>query len=521
MTEREPTSTLIEQLFAHVDQRHDRTAFALDGERLTFAELDDRSRRYARHLEERGVVAGDRIAAFVGTSLDMVVALLGHYRVGAIHVPINTRYGNVEIDHILEDSGARLLLVDDTPEARTLARDVAASATVESVVVLGRPNALDEHELGFEGAIVASDPLEGELRRSDEDTALLIYTSGTTGRSKGVQIPFRAVVRNIDALTRHWRWTSEDALVLALPLFHVHGLCIGIHGTLLRGCRALLHRRFVPERVATEIGMGGTIFMGVPTMYSRLLHHLDDHPGAADALRGARLFTSGSAALPAAHFEAFERRVGHRILERYGMTETLLTLSNPFEPESRKPGTVGFAVAGSEVQVQDETGARCAPGVIGEIAVRGESLMTGYWNAPDKTEAVYRDGWFMSGDVARYDEDGYVVILGRQSADIIKSGGYKISAREIEDVLLAMPGVAEIAVVGAPDEEWGQRIVAAVVPSPTASSDEDAWLEEMAAFLSGKIADYKKPRRVILLDELPRNALGKVQKHRVLANRDA
>jgi acyl-CoA synthetase (AMP-forming)/AMP-acid ligase II len=306
-------------------------------------------------------------------------------------------------------------------------------------------------------------------------------------------------------------------MALALPLFHVHGLCLGVHGALLHRMPLLLFERFDALRVVEAFASGGaTLFQGVPTMYVKLLQLLADSPEAAIALARGRLFTSGSAALAAGDFRRFEELTGHRILERYGMSETLFTLSNPYE--DRRPGTVGLAIPGYEVRIVDDAGQEAAVDEPGEIHVRGNGLMTAYWRRPEETAACFDDGWFVTGDMARRDRDGYVSIAGRKSVDFIKSGGFKISAREIEDVLRVHPRVRDVAVVGAPDSVWGERIVAAVVlqpatgPSPTPAS----LLDELSGFCAQSLADYKRPREVRILEDLPRNALGKVQKHRIL-----
>ncbi|MDP6945410.1 MAG: AMP-binding protein, partial [Myxococcota bacterium] len=345
----------------------------------------------------------------------------------------------------------------------------------------------------------------------DPDTPLmLLYTSGTTGRSKGVALTHGALAANIGATTRLWRWSATDRLVLALPLFHVHGLGLGVLGTLYHQMSAVVHPRFEAPAVVEALSAGGTIFMGVPTMYARLIAHLEAHPHLAGHLRGARLFTSGSAALPASAHEAFERLTGHRILERYGMSETGFTLSNPCVGE-RRAGTVGLPVPGYEVRVVGEAGEDCAPGEIGEIWVRGDGLMQGYWQQPVVTSESFTGGWFRTGDVATVSGDGYHQILGRRSADIIKSGGFKISALEIEDVLLRHPSVAEVAVLGLPDPEWGERITAAVVPAQSGRIDPEA----LSAFVAEHLAPFKRPRAFHVVSSLPRNALGKLQKHRL------
>jgi acyl-CoA synthetase (AMP-forming)/AMP-acid ligase II len=500
------------------------TAFAgkeaiLFGRRtLTFGDLDRLSLRYASGLAALGVRHGDRVAVFAESSPELVAALLGHYRLGAVHVPINTHYRAEEAGHILRDSGASVLLLTPGPETERVLSEIGPLPRLKNVLALGGsasvPGVLRFEDLLTDERLPADTPLP-----VDGDAALLIYTSGTTGKSKGVELSFGALVANIEEVTRSWGFTAADRLALALPLFHVHGLCLGIHGGLLHGFTVLLSEKFEAARIVAAFEeSGATAFMGVPTMYVRLLEHLEAHPAAASALRRARLFTSGSAPLPADDFRAFEALTGHAILERYGMSETLFTLSNPYAGE-RRPGTVGLPVPGYEVRVVDDAGHEVKSGELGEIVVRGNGMMTGYWGRPEETAASFRDGWFLTGDVARRDRDGYFTIVGRKSVDIIKSGGYKISAREIEDVLRRHPRVREVAVVGAEDRVWGQRIVAAVVLVPGEDAAPDAVLEDLTVFARAHLADFKRPREVLLLPELPRNALGKIQKHLILKNR--
>ncbi len=508
------SDSYVSKLFRHVHDRSQRCAFALGGREVTWAELDDLSRRYAAGLRELGLRRGDRVAVLLETSIDMVVALLGHYRLGLVHVPVNTAYREVEVGHILRDSGARAVLVDAHSASHEVLGEIDAPDTLEHRVVLGEPG--EEGELGF-ATLCDAEPIDGDPVGDDDDLSLFIYTSGTTGQSKGVEHTYRSVVSNIDNLTGLWQWTSQDRQVLALPLFHVHGLGIGVHGTLIRGCTTVLLEHFDAARVADEIAAGASVFMGVPTMHTRLVRAMQADAALADKLAGARLFTSGSAALPIDVFEAFRELTGHAILERYGMSETMLTLSNPYDGE-RRPGTVGFAVPGCEVRVVDDELNAVEPGQTGQIVVRGDSVMRAYWKQPDKTAEAFADGWFLTGDVATVDADGYVSIVGRRSVDIIKSGGYKISAREIERVLRQNPKIDQVAVVGLPDPEWGELIAAAVVASPDHGGpvDEEAWLAEFAAQVEQSLAAYKKPRRLRVVDELPRNALGKVQKHRIV-----
>lgn len=464
---------------------------------LTYGDVGRQASAYERELSERRIERGDRVAVLADSHPDVIAALVGHHRSGVIHVPINTRYRAQEVRHILTDAGPELLLVDEAHAE--LARVAAPNLPTRRI---GTPNTW------------RPDTVEGSIDRpalADDDPALMIYTSGTTGPSKGVVHSFRSVAGNMRALTESWGWSSADQLVLALPLFHVHGLCIGIHGSLLHGMTVRLISAFNPGTVVHGIAEGGTVFMGVPTMYRRLLAHFDDFPDAAAVLRGARLFTAGSAALAPADFLRFEVLTGHRIVERYGMSETLITLANTVDRPC-EPGLVGRPVSGVEARIVDENGAPLAVDEVGDLEVRGVGLMTEYWRRPEETQASFRDGWFRTGDVARQRPSGDYRIEGRRSVDIIKAGGFKISAREIEDVLRAHPGVADAAVVGVPDADWGERIHAFVVPSK-APPDPAALERELIDWAAASLASYKKPRAVRFMNELPKNALGKIQKH--------
>lgn len=517
----------IEQLFHHIKKRPEAAGFFLGEEVRTFGELEERGRRYGAALMQRGVEKGDRVVSILESSLELVEVLLGHHLIGAIHVPVNTRYREKEIGHILEDAAPKAVVVGASMAARAILERIEMPGSVEFVVVV--EDQVQEPGGGEEGKRAALKPgeveyeefLESRAREEfqapelcDDDLALFIYTSGTTGPSKGVEHTYGSVVAGIDALTRHWEWTPEDRLVLALPLFHVHGLCIGVHGTLLRGNQTEIQRGFDPRRAAEAVGAGGTIFMGVPMMHGRLVAAMEEDRKLAEAMRGARLITSGSAALRPDLFRRYEELTGHRVLERYGMSETMLTISNPYRGE-RRPGAVGFAVPGTTVRIVNEEGKEAAPGELGEVQVKGPSVMRGYWGLEDKTaEAFTEDGFFRTGDVGLVDEEGYIRLRGRRSVDIIKSGGFKISAREIEEVLQEHPDVEEIALVGIPCAEFGERIAAAVVPKKGGARSEEEWLESLA---DPRLASFKKPRGVMIFEEgLPRNALGKVQKHRII-----
>jgi len=497
--------TATSRLLSCLRTRAEHPAVVWGGRSYTFEEMGQWASAYAAHLESLGIRRGDRVAVFAETRPELIAAFIGHLMSGVIHVPINTRYKADEARHILEDSGAVAVLVGDKREE--------SKEVLEEILRKGRPHGLRE-TLTIAAAFPSSpskQTFSSPPPPQDEDIAVLIYTSGTTGKSKGVALSYRALADNTASVTGLWRFAPEDRLVLALPLFHVHGLVLGVTGMLVNGLTLLLELRFDPARVVHAFAEeSATVFMGVPTMYVRLLEHLDFHPEAAAALRKARLFTAGSAPLPAADFEAFRTRTGHAILERYGMSETLFTLSNPYDGE-RRPGTVGLPTPGCSVRIVDDEGRDTVDGDLGEIVVKSDGMMTAYWGRDGETASSFRDGWFLTGDVARRASDGTVTIVGRKSVDIIKSGGYKIAAREIEDVLRRHPKVKDAAVVGLEDRVWGQRIAAALVLAD--GCEPGAACAEVAAFAAGHLADYKKPREIVALPELPRNALGKVQKH--------
>ncbi len=455
----------------------------------SFADLAARAQRWRMGFAAAGLQDGDRVAAWLDASAESIAAMLGVLAGGGCWVPINRRYREGELGHILADSGARWLVVgdDELPP-------VTGSATL---VRLGDGPSAVTH-----AAAVEPSP--------DAATSLLIYTSGTTGPSKGVHLPLAAVEAGIGALVRLWRFSALDRLSLALPLFHVHGLCIGVFGSLLSRSAITLHARFDPAQVVADIEGGATVFMGVPTMYVDLLAHLKTHAQDAAILRRARLFTAGSAALRPDVLDAFEAATGHRILERYGMSETLITLSNPYEGP-RRAGHVGGPVPGYEVRVVDDDGRDVTRDGTGELWVRGPGLMRGYWRLPEATAAAFTDGWFRTGDVVARGDGDALRIVGRRSTDIIKSGGFKIATGEIEAVLREHPAVADAAVVGVPDDRWGERIAAAVELRAGLERPADL-TEALVRRVRSRLADYKTPRQIAVVAALPRNALGKVVK---------
>lgn len=490
------TSSAFDRLVRALRARPSHPVLTSDADTLDGAALLHAADAWAARLRAAGLRRGDRVAVLAEAHPVAVAVMLGCYRAGLVHVPINPRYRGEELRHVVTDCAAAVLLCDPALADDRLLTLPPALPRID--LAPGSPRPADA---------AAPVSLEAVEPVADDETALLVYTSGTTGRSKGVRLSLPAVTDDILALTTLWRWSETDVLSLALPLFHVHGLCIGIHGALLHGMTVRLHPRFDPAAIVSDFEHGATVLMGVPTMYDRLLEHLDAHPEAADALARARLFTAGSAALRPAILERWEALTGHRILERYGMTETLITLSNPHDGE-RRPGSVGRPVPGCEARVVDDAGRDAAPGELGELWVRGPGMMQGYWGRPEETAAAFTEGWFRTGDVVVADPDGYLRIVGRRSTDIIKSGGFKIAAPEIEEVLRRHPSVREAAVVGVPDHRWGERVAAVVVPAGDPAPDPEA----LIAWVGRELADYKKPRQLAIVSELPRNALGKVQK---------
>ncbi|WP_330244533.1 MULTISPECIES: acyl-CoA synthetase [unclassified Streptomyces] len=457
---------------------------------LTYAQLAAASDALAARLAGAG-----RVAVWATPTAETVVAVVAALRAGVPAVPLNPKTGASELAHIVADSAPSVVLARTgdvlPPMLAALDRtDVDTAAAAEGVVF--------------------PEP-------SPESPALIVYTSGTTGPPKGAILPRRAIAASLDALADAWQWTGDDVLVHALPLFHVHGLILGVLGPLRRGGSVRHLGRFSTEGVARELSSGATMLFGVPTMYHRLAEALGTAtPEAAQlakALAGARLLVSGSAALPVHDHERIAAATGRRVIERYGMTETLMNTGVRADGEPR-PGTVGAPLRGVELRLVEEDGTPLddptAEGAVGEIQVRGPNLFTGYLNRPDATAAAFaEDGWFRTGDMAALDADGYVRIVGRKATDLIKSGGYKIGAGEIENALLDHPGVREAAVTGEPDPDLGERIVAWVVPADPAAPPAQA---ELADHVAAQLAPHKRPRTVRYLEALPRNDMGKIMK---------
>jgi malonyl-CoA/methylmalonyl-CoA synthetase len=453
---------------------------------LTFGAIRDRADRMATVLRGRGLVPGDRVAVFLANRVEFIDLFLACVRSGLVLVPINVLYRDREIAHIVGDAEPRLI-VTTTSNASLF----PAGSPVVDVDLLSA----EAREAGIDAV----------RPRIDGDAPVaIVYTSGTTGRSKGAVLTHNNMASNAGNLVTGWRITSEDRYLAVLPLFHVHGLGNGICSWLASGCRMRLVERFEAARALEWFtGFAPTLFFGVPTIYVRLLELPD--AAAKDIGRRMRLFVSGSAPLPAHVLEAFRERFGHTILERYGMTETLMLTSNPLEGE-RRPGTVGFPLPGVSVQVRDSSGGPAGAGQVGTVWVKGPTVFPGYWRNPDATAAAFHDGWFATGDLGELDESGRLTLRGR-ATELIISGGFNIYPREIEELLLEQEGVREAAVVGAPDERRGEVPVAFIVADPAVD------LERLREQCLKGLASFKAPRSIVRVDALPRNAMGKLQKH--------
>ena len=479
------------------DRRFLVTAAGLE---LSYCELHEQSGRLVAALAGLGVAAGDRIALQVDKSADAVVLYVACLRLGAVLVPLNTAYTAAELEYFLADAGPRLSVV--RPTDRTLLEPLALRSGCARVETLGATGEGTLPELARRATVVA-DSAPPALRA--EALAALVYTSGTTGRSKGAMLTRGNLAANAVALAQLWRFTREDVLLHTLPLFHVHGLFVAVNAVLAAGASLVLLPRFDAAEVVRRLATA-TVYMGVPTHYTRLLQQPE--LGTATTA-GVRLFVSGSAPLPADTHREFAQRTGHVILERYGMTETLMNTSNPYDGP-RLPGSVGLPLPGVELRVTAGTGERVAAraGTVGMLEVRGPNVFAGYWNDARKSrESFTSDGFFVTGDLGSIDAAGYVHIAGR-ARDLVISGGYNVYPKEVEAELDALPGVIESAVVGLPHPDLGEGVTAVVSCAPGATLVE----AQVVAALQQRLAGYKVPKRVLFVAELPRNAMGKVQK---------
>ena len=473
----------------------------------TWGDLERGSARMANLFVDLGLAPGARVLVHADKSVEAVMLYLAVLRARLVHVPLNTAYQASELEYFIENAQAQLVVC--APRNFAWISRLAFARGTRHVLTLGD----DRRGSLLERAAQMGDAFATRAR-ADGDLAAIIYTSGTTGRSKGAQLTHGNLRSNAETLHDAWQWregaasgarAGRDVLIHALPIFHVHGLFVALHGALRAGARMLWFHRFDPLAAIARLPEA-SVFMGVPTLYVRMLAQ-----GALtrEACAAMRLFVSGSAPLLADTFAAWRARTGHTLLERYGMSETVMLTSNPYRPEeARRGGTVGAALPGVGLRVHDDQGRPCAPGGIGDIEVRGPSVFSGYWRMPEKTrEEFTADGWFRTGDVGTLDAGGVLTLVGR-SKDLIISGGFNVYPAEIEGRINDLAGVAESAVVGVPHPDFGEAVVALVVARPGAALDADA----IAATLKATIAGFKVPKHVRVVEALPRNAMGKVQK---------
>jgi len=491
------TSHLIDTLRARRGDASRLFIETADGARITYAEADRRSAQYANALVALGLRPGDRLALQVEKSVEAVFAYLGTVRAGGVFLPLNTAYTPPEVAYFLGDAQAGVFVCDPASEA--VLAPIARAEGVAQVVTLDAGGAGT-----LRAAADASRTSFADVPRGPDDLAALLYTSGTTGRSKGAMLTHDNLASNALALVDTWRFTPDDVLIHALPIFHTHGLFVAINATLAAGSSMIFLPKFDPERVIALMGRA-SVLMGVPTFYVRLLKSANLTPEAASRMR---LFISGSAPLLAETHREWRMRTGHAILERYGMTETGMNTSNPYEGE-RLAGTVGFPLPGVGLRVvSPESGEALGAGEIGMIEVKGPNVFKGYWRMPEKTAAEFHEGWFVTGDLGLIGPDGYVQIVGR-GKDLVISGGYNVYPKEIETEIDALHGVVESAVIGIAHPDFGEGVTAVVVARPDATLDETSVIDA----LEGRLARYKCPKRVIFVDDLPRNTMGKVQKN--------
>ena len=476
-----------------------------NGLNYSWRDLDRATAMLANLLRSLGLPDGARIAVQVDKSVEALMLYLATLRAGYIFLPLNTAYQSAEMAYFIGDAEPAVVVC--APRNFGWVSKIAFTAGTQHVFTLGD----DRSGSLLERAAYQSDQ-HAVVERYADDMAAILYTSGTTGRSKGAMLSHGNLLSNALVLKDYWGWKKGDVLMHVLPIFHVHGLFVAVHGALLNGSKMIWMAKFEPKQVLQKLPQA-TVFMGVPTLYVRLLAE----PGLdRQATRNMRLFIAGSAPLLIETFKEWQTRTGHTILERYGMSETAMLTSNPYAPDARygnqserRGGTVGFPLPGVQLRVQDDAGESLPAGQVGGIQVKGPNVFAGYWRMPDKTrEEFTSDGFFKTGDVGRIDSDGYVTIVGR-SKDLIISGGYNVYPAEIEGYINTLPGVAERAVVGVPDADFGEVGVAVVIAKPGEQVDA----EKILAALKTMLANFKVPKRCYVVQELPRNAMGKVQKN--------
>jgi malonyl-CoA/methylmalonyl-CoA synthetase len=490
-------ANLFSRLFDNLDSPARLAIEMLDGTRISYGDLIGQAGRIANVLVANGVKPGDRVAAQTEKSVPGLVLYLATVRAGAVYLPLNTAYTLNELEYFLTDAEPSMVVCDPSKAEGINAIATKINARVMTLGADGKGSLTE--------AAAKAKPEFTTVACADDDLAAILYTSGTTGRSKGAMLTHDNLASNSFSLVDYWRFTDKDVLIHALPIYHTHGLFVASNVTLFARASMIFLPKFDPEAII-KLMARATVMMGVPTFYTRLLQS----PALTkESAKHMRLFISGSAPLLADTHREWSARTGFAILERYGMTETNMNTSNPYDGD-RVPGAVGRALPGVSVRVTDpETGKEIARDTIGMIEVKGPNVFKGYWRMPEKTKAEFRDdGFFITGDLGKIDANDYVHILGR-GKDLVISGGFNVYPKEIESEIDAMPGVIESAVIGVPHTDFGEGVTAVVVCTKDAKVDEASVLKA----LDGRLAKFKMPKRVFVVDELPRNAMGKVQKN--------
>ena len=460
----------------------------------TYRDFDQQVQHYAATLDRLGIKKGDRVAVQMPKCVEFLFFHFAILSIGAIAIPLNPDYRPDEIVYFLTDSGSSLYVTT---------RDLFAKVETEIQHLSELQILLKEEMLPLSEATFLP-----EYSAIDDDIAMICYTSGTTGRSKGAAIAHRNLIANIQALHDAWGWSDRDILLHVLPLFHVHGLNVATLGCFYAGATMIMFEKFAPSQVwATLESQNCTLFMGVPTIYQRLMHEWQNLECKPD-LSQMRLFISGSAPLSDQQFYQFENFTNFRILERYGMTETGMNASNHIAPEHRKAKSVGFPLAGVEIRIVDRHGDDVAIGEVGEVLIRGDNVFQGYWGSPEKTQEAFVDGWFRTGDLGFQDPDGRLYLVGR-AKELIITGGFNVYPKEIENILESHEAVKESAVIGLPDLDFGEKVVAAIAIKDGISITSQA----LIAHCKNHLAPYKCPKQIFFVSELPRNAMGKIQKN--------
>ena len=492
MTHNNGTNTLYDAVFGVHSQSTKTFLYTEQGE-VSYADFTRLTNKLAQALSHAGLQASERVAVQAKKSVMQLALYAATIKAGGVYLPLNTSYTAHELDYFISNAKASIVIVDDTAKDAVMPIADAAGATLLTL------NA-DETGSLVSAANDQSDQFDA-IPRGPEDLGAILYTSGTTGRSKGAMLCHRNLLSNTQVLEQTWQFTSEDTLLHMLPIYHTHGLFVACNLLAMVGGSMIFLTHFDAERALYWMPQA-TSMMGVPTFYTRLL---SEPMFTSDVSRHMRLFISGSAPLLAATHIEFEDRTGHRILERYGMTETNMSTSNPYRGE-RRAGTVGMPLPGVTMRLADEAGKIVTKGEIGIIELRGDNVFTGYWEMPEKTAESFRDdGFFITGDMAREDEDGYITIVGRDK-DLIISGGLNIYPKEIESLIDAHHGVTESAVIGVPHPDFGEGVVAILV------ADDNVTADAVMAGISDKLAKFKQPKKILFVDALPRNTMGKVQK---------